>query len=94
MEKYETFHTRIGKGFFERNISSISHFNELAQRKRKMYDANDLLALSLVRIIVCIYFLGKKFYCTYFKTAALDNIVLCLMHKTFYEKRREKLVKV
>ena len=32
------------------------------QRKRKTYDANDSLVLSLVNIIAYIYSLGKKFY--------------------------------
>ena len=38
------------------------------QRKRKTRDANGLLVLSLISIIVYIYSLGKKFYCTYLKT--------------------------
>ena len=47
-----------------RNVLAIT------QRKRKTYDANDLLALSLVRIIIYIYSLGKQFCFTYLKTTA------------------------
>ena len=56
--------------FLELNISSVSHLTNFTQRKRKMYDANDLLALSLVSIIDYIYSLGKQNYCKYSKTTA------------------------
>ena len=53
-------------------------------QKRKTYDANDLLALSLGSIIVCIYFLGKTFYCIYLETK--DHEVILSYAKPFNEK--------
>ena len=46
----------------------------LAQCKSKTFenDAIDLLGLSLVSVVVYIYCLGKKFYCTYLKTTELE----------------------
>ena len=61
------------------------------QRKRKSYDANNLIALSLVNIIVYIYSIGKRFYCTYLKTTAWDDIFFV---KTFNEKMREHHVQI
>ena len=52
----------------------------LAQRKRKTYDANDLLALSLVSIINYIYSLGKSFIVQIQQQQHEMIIVLC---KTF-----------
>ena len=69
--------------FFKRKISSISH---LTQGKRKTYVANDLLALSLVNIIVYIYFLGKKFYCTYLKPKEHETITRTICKNIGKEK--------
>ena len=55
-------------------------FTNFTERKRKSHDANDLLELSRVSILVYIYSLGKKFYFTHLKTAEHDDVVLC---KTF-----------
>ena len=47
--------------FSKRNISGLSNLNELTQKKkRKTYDAIDLLAFSLVSITHCVYSLGKS----------------------------------
>ena len=46
------------------------------QWKGKAYDANNLLALSLVIIIAYNYSLGEMFYCTYLKTTVRDYIIL------------------
>ena len=55
-KKMETFLIKIGNAFaFERNIFNVSY---LKSKKRETYDANDLLALSLISIIVYIYSLG------------------------------------
>ena len=55
-KKMETFLIKIGNVFaFERNIFNVSY---LKSKKRETYDANDLLALSLISIIVYIYSLG------------------------------------
>ena len=62
------------------------------QRKRKTYDANDLLALSIVSIIVCIYSLGKKFYCTNFKTAERELILS--FGRPFNEKMHEQRIEI
>ena len=51
MEKYKTF--RI-------NISSVSYFKMFYPRKRKAYDTNDLLTLSLVSIIVGVWTIAPK----------------------------------
>ena len=59
------------------------------QRKKKTYDTNDDLSmLSLVSIIVFIYSLGKKFYCTNLKRTEQEMILPCI--KSFNEKIREK----
>ena len=53
--------------FFQKKIvDSVSHF-KFYLKKEKTFDANDLLALSLVSTIFNVYSLGKKFYCTYLK---------------------------
>ena len=44
-------------------------------RKRKKYDASDLLAPSLASIIVYNYYLGKKFYYTYLTTTEHEMIL-------------------
>ena len=48
----------------------------VTQRKRNTYGDNDLLALSIVSIMVYIYSPRKKIYGTYLKTTALDDTVL------------------
>ena len=53
---------------------------------------NVLLALSLVSIIVYIYFLGKNFYCTYLKIT--EHVMILSYAKVSNKKMREKLVKV
>ena len=47
---------------------------EFSQRKRKTENVNDLLVLSLVCLMGHMYSLGKKFYSTYLKTKAWDDI--------------------
>ena len=64
---------------------------DFTQRKRKTY-ANDLLALSLVSIIVYIYSLGKKFYRTYLKTT--EHEMILPYAKPFNEEMREQVVKL
>ena len=59
-------------------------FSNFTQRNRKTYDANDLLALSLVNVIVYIYSLGKKFDCTYLKTT--EHEMILSYAKPFNEK--------
>lgn len=49
---------------------------------------DDLSTLSLVSIIVFIYSLGKKFYCTNLKTTEQEMILPCI--KSFNEKIHEK----
>ena len=49
-------------------------FANFIQRKRKTYGAINLLVFSLCNVIVCIYCLGKKFYCAYSKTTLRDEI--------------------
>ena len=57
------------------------------QRKRKIYDANNLLVLPHVSIINYNYSLGKNVYC--------NNSIrwYCLMQKPFNEKMHGQLVK-
>ena len=64
---------------------------DFTQRKRKTY-ANDLLALSLVSIIVYIYSLGKKFYRTYLKTT--EHEMILPYAKPFNDEMREQVVKL
>ena len=54
--------------------SALTNFT---QKKRKTYDANDLLALYLVSTIVYIYSLGNEFYCTYLKTTEHELKLSC-----------------
>ena len=58
---YKTFHAKTDNVFFfERNISGVSHLDKFNSKKRKTFDANDLLALSLVSKLFYTYSLGKK----------------------------------
>ena len=68
MEKYELFHIKTGNVFFAKETFLVyPTLTDFTQRKRNKYDANDLLALSLVSMIV--YILSwKKSYDTYLKT--------------------------
>ena len=61
------------------------------QRKRKTFDGNDLLTLSVINIIVYIYSLRKKFYCTYLKITEHDMILS--YGKPFNDKMQEELAK-
>ena len=61
MEKHELFHLKTGNIFFAKETFLVyPTLTDFTQRKRNKYDANDLLALSLVSIIVYIYYLGKS----------------------------------
>ena len=60
------------------------------QRKRKTFDGNDLLTLSVINIIVYIYSLRKKFYCTYLKITEHDMILS--YGKPFNDKMQEEQV--
>ena len=62
------------------------------QRKRKTYDVNDLLTLSLVSIIAYIYSLGRKIYCTCLKTTWHEMILSYA--KPFNKKIHKQLVKI
>ena len=62
------------------------------QKKRKTHNANDLLTLLLIGIIVNIYFLRKKLYCTYLNVT--EHEMVLSYEKTFNEKMREQLVKI
>ena len=65
------FCIKIGQVFFPEVLFLVHPIlTNFLQRKRKMHDANDLLALSLVSIILHIHSFGKTFYCTYLKTTA------------------------
>ena len=63
MEKMRNVSYKDWQPYFQKKTKKT----KFSQKERKTYDANDLLALSLVRIIVYIYCIGKKFYCTYLK---------------------------
>ena len=58
-KKYERFLVKIAHISF--SLETFLVYPTVTQRKRKTYDANDLLALSLVSIIALIYFLEKTF---------------------------------
>ena len=53
---------RLATSFLEETFLVYPNFKNFTQRKRKTYNVNDLSALSLVSIIVYIYYLGKKWF--------------------------------
>ena len=61
-------------------------------RKRKKYDASDLLAPSLASIKVYIYYIGKKFCYTYLTTT--EHEMILSYAKTFSEKIHQQLVTI
>ena len=61
------------------------------QRKRKTYDASDLLALSLVSVIVFIHFLGKSFILYIWKQ---QNGTILSYAKPITQKMCQELVKI
>ena len=79
MQKIRNVSYKDWQRFFRKNYFSRIPPQQILL-KEKTYDLNDLLALSLMSVMVYINFLGKKFYCTYLKTTAWDSTVLC---KTF-----------
>ena len=102
MEKYELSHIKTGNFFFTKETFLVyPTLTNFTQRKRNKYDANDLLALSLVSIIVYMYFLGKKFNVTYLKTTAKgrrhrwsqgthDHPYFCPAKRKNRDKRKKK----
>ena len=79
--------------FFGRSISSLSQLNRFYLKKEKSIYANDWLELSLrVIIMVYIFSLRKRFYCTYLK--ATEHVMIFSHAKPFNEKMCEKLVKI
>ena len=55
---------RLGYCLMEKMQGFYPTLTKFSQRRRKTYDANVLLTLSLVSMIVFIYSLGKNLYCT------------------------------
>ena len=93
IEKYETFRIKIGNVFcfvlfcfFERNISSVSQLNKFCSKKEKNVKCECLLS----DVIVYIYSLGKRFYCTYLKTT--DHEMILSFAKPFKEKMHEQII--
>ena len=95
IEKYETFRIKIGNVFcfvlfcfFERNISSVSQLNKFYSKKEKNVKCECLLS----DVIVYIYSLGKRFYCTYLKTT--DHEMILSFAKPFKEKMHEQIINI
>ena len=64
----------------------------LTQKMRKTCDANNVLAISLVNIIVYIYYLRKNIFCAYLNTIEHEMV---LPHvKVFNKKMHKQLVKI
>ena len=89
MGKIQNILYKDGQRFFLRKETCLVYptLTNFTQRKRKTYDANDLLVLSLVNIIAYTYSLGKKFYVHIQK----QPHEMILSHaKLFNEKMREQ----
>ena len=59
---------------------------------RKTCDANNVLAISLVNIIVYIYYLRKNIFCAYLNT--IEHEMVLSYVKVFNQKMHKQLVKI
>ena len=71
--------------FFSKETFLVYPTLTILLKERKTYDANDLFRMNY-------YYLGKKFYYTYLKTA--EHEMLMSYAKLFNEEMREQLVKM
>ena len=73
MEKIRNVSYKDKQRFFSKETFLVyPTLLNFTQRKRETYDEIDLLTLSHGSVVVCIYCLGKKFYCTYLKTTEYE----------------------